>query len=562
MDCGSALGARLAANDRDSIWTHDDDQCDETSAFVGGGDSARRRFDEQRWPRLARSCAALLAGGVAALAVGLVLAYGTSDARLDSVALQSPTLATAVTIITFSPPGHAAKQMRKDRSGWPRSGEEGVRAYEENWRCYAALHGHSLFIERQDTGAFPSSDTGLRGAELAHAAAQPGAPNMSVLSQPNKYTPHWMRLLLFERFLPHASWVVWIDADALFLSLPNSLSSVLDRAAGPANDLVVFANFASQDPSGEFERSVLCSCVFAVRNTPGGFWFIRRWWALRGKAPPANDQSAFHHVVLEMHLRYAASLSAGPSAPPWHVRIYDSTISPCLHAHWALTEAKPDLRCITFAFKRLSSHGGLPALDQRTAWPVAWSTELAGQFLTTNVAGVGASWVRNLTRWWPLVEKTIGNNIFREGAPAGSEPRLIAHSKTGFTSPFMTMYHRSLLPTLVRECPAFLGCLDASQFLKGAFLGRTPQAWRPPILNTTAQCNGRRGGARLRGVWCRLAAACRVLTHVGVEWLLRLLGLRGLELDAAGRGAGAIESLPAASAAVSLRQSSGAVTST
>ncbi|KAJ1619324.1 hypothetical protein T492DRAFT_1086500 [Pavlovales sp. CCMP2436] len=425
MDCGSALGARLAANDRDSIWTHDDDQCDETSAFVGGGDSARRRFDEQRWPRLARSCAALLAGGVAALAVGLVLAYGTSDARLDSVALQSPTLATAVTIITFSPPGHAAKQMRKDRSGWPRSGEEGVRAYEENWRCYAALHGHSLFIERQDTGAFPSSDTGLRGAELAHAAAQPGAPNMSVLSQPNKYTPHWMRLLLFERFLPHASWVVWIDADALFLSLPNSLSSVLDRAAGPANDLVVFANFASQDPSGEFERSVLCSCVFAVRNTPGGFWFIRRW-----------------------------------------------------------------------------------------------------------------------------------------GAPAGSEPRLIAHSKTGFTSPFMTMYHRSLLPTLVRECPAFLGCLDASQFLKGAFLGRTPQAWRPPILNTTAQCNGRRGGARLRGVWCRLAAACRVLTHVGVEWLLRLLGLRGLELDAAGRGAGAIESLPAASAAVSLRQSSGAVTST
>jgi hypothetical protein len=362
-----------------------------------------------------------------------------------------------ITLITLNPLGKVGWRDRfsQDENGWPSSSDVRRAAYEDNWRCYAWLHGYRLVIERDDQLA--------RWRFPAPTAANETASADS-LQRPAPYSPFWVKVELLERELPRAQWVVYLDSDALFLSLPERIERVLGRVARANTDLVVAANKAGEDAATTLAHT-LCACVFAVRSSPGGWWFVRRWFALREHDNLWGDQGAFHHAVLEMHLRHDAARRAGAHAPPWHSPSYDGIVSPCLHAHWSQCDAALDIGCISRTMRALDAR---PRADELTAWPVAWSTELVTN-LGINLAS--GSWERRKAQ--------VAKHVTRGGQ---ERPVLVAHSKTGLKYPLLSIYHASKLERLARLCPAQLALLNASSFVRAALLGtadgRAPSEWR------------------------------------------------------------------------------------
>lgn len=514
----------------------DDEVDDETASLVlsrrspadqGGAELSLRPTAHARHAAL-RACALALVAAGAGLALANRFALRPWLERIEL----EPVISTRIAIVTVAVGDYASFSFRPDRDRWPPNGAAGARAYDDNWRCYAALHGVSLFVEREDRwGAFPSSDRGLVGPALDAAAKLPGA-SLERLALPPPYSALWAKVRAVQRYLPYADWVVWMDADALFAALPTPLAELLERARHPAVDLVdlvVFGNDVNGLASSE-AANTLCSCVWAVRNSPGGWWFMRRWHALRTRTQLWADQGAFQHAVLEMHLRYASWRAAGgaraaaggaraPGAPPWHAREYDAVTSPCLRAHWSLADAAVDLQCLADAFRRLEraapGPGALRPLDFPAEWPVAWSTELGAQFQTVRVAGVGTDWQRGFNRYWPQLKGTMGNRLVRNGslAPgAAAHPRLVAHSKTGRAYPFMTLYHRGAGVRLAAECPVELACVDARAFIDGAFLADDAHAYRLPAVPAGSSClRGRAPGTRLNSALERLRARVRTM---------------------------------------------------
>lgn len=443
-------------------------------------------------------------------------------------ALLSPDRATGITLVTMVAHGYRPS-VHRDADGWPRSGREQMALYESNWRCYAALHRYQLYVERTDSGSFPRTDVGLRGEALAYWKAQPGAPPEAKLRLPPPYHPYWMKVVLLRRYLPQPAvkWVVWFDADVLFISLPTDLAALLERAASPSADLVVFGKAIGSTPADEL-RGALCACIFAVRNSPGGAWFVERWYALRHRTVQWGDQGALNQAVIEMNLRYAAALAAGPGAPPWHAQAWDNVTSPCLAAHWSIGEhdTRTPAACLARVAHQLRAERGMPTLDERSAWPVAWSTELAGNYNAFRLPGAGSAWMYNRTlqrQRWPAVRAQLADSLLRHNAPRGAGgaaplPRLLAHTKTGPRFPLATLYHRSALPALAKTCPAAIGCANASEFVRGAYAvdGAASGAAISSLLFGTpgrgaAECRGRRGDAALRSVSARLAHAWRAL---------------------------------------------------
>jgi hypothetical protein len=289
-------------------------------------------------------------------------------------------------------------------------------------------------------------------------------------------------------------------------------------------------------------RDTLCACVFALRRSAGGRWFARRWWALRGRTATwgrtGGDQGAFQHAVVEMNMRHAAALAAGAGAGAWHSVGYDAVVSPCLPAHWTLaTQPAQELDCLARVLARLE-RAGLPRLDERSAWPVAWSTELAGQFQTVRIPGRGAGWGRNLTRDWPEVERVVGERVRRHGvAPelARGHPRLLAHSKTGRQSPLMTLYARGALRSLAQACPAALACAEPGAFVAGALLGAGPQPYALPAVPPDASClRGRAADASVLGASRVLAAARMLRRYVRRRFWARPTGAAAGPAGAAG----------------------------
>jgi hypothetical protein len=361
-----------------------------------------------------------------------------------------------ITLITLNPLGEVGWHGKdsQDVRGWPRSADVRRTAYENNWRCYAWLHGYRLVIERDDQAArwqFPPS------ASNATVSADP-------LQQPPLYSPFWVKVELLERELPGAQWVVYLDSDAIFIALPERIEHVLGRVAGPSTDLVVAANYFGEDAATTLAHT-LCACVFAVRNSPGGWWFVRRWFALREHDNLWGDQGAFHHAVLEMHLRHDAARRAGEHAPPWHSPSYDGIVSPCLHAHWSQCNAARDIPCIAGVMRALASH---PTADELTSWPVAWSTEL--------VTNLGMNLANDP---WGYKKAQVAKHVTRGGQ---ERPVLIAHSKTGLQYPLLSMYHVTTLERIARLCPSQITLLNASSFVRetllGAVYGKEPGKWR------------------------------------------------------------------------------------
>jgi len=192
-----------------------------------------------------------------------------------------PVRSGRITLITLNPLRPTAS-MANDSTGWPGTIEEGRRVYEANWRCYAKLHGYRLHIERNDQSArhlFPPSAVGLTGDELARwSEAGRRVSKPELLRLPPPYSPYWVKPVLVERYLPTSPWVLYFDSDAIFLALPSRLEDVLQRVTTSATDVVVITNTL------EIKMTVkarMCACIFAVRSSPGGWWFVRRWAALR-----------------------------------------------------------------------------------------------------------------------------------------------------------------------------------------------------------------------------------------------------------------------------------------
>lgn len=470
-------------------------------------------------PACASRAAWLACAVLAAASVGTVIAARDMVQR----AVLSPALATQVTLVTMMANGYR-QSIRRELDGWPSSAGEQALLFEQNWRCFAALHNLTLYIERTDSGSFPRTDVGLRGAALHHWKAQPGAPAEERLRRPPPYHPFWMKVELLRRYLPHAQWVVWFDADALFLSLPTSPAQLLARVASPSTDLVVLGSRAAGSPADEL-ASAQCACIFAVRNTAGGAWFVERWHALRGRTVLWGDQGAFNQAAIEMALRFAATLAAGPGAPPWHTRAWDGVTSPCLPPHWAWAEndTRTQADCLARTARELRATHGMPGFDERSGWPVAWSTELAGNYNGFRLAGESNAWMfsRAASRArWPAVRAQLERSVLRAGARGELDgdapmPRLLAHTKSGPMFPLATIYRQSTLPRLVRTCAQAIACANATAFVRNALFAQPPGAAH--VTSGAAVCNGRRGDTALSSVRARLAHLWRAV-HIAHAW--------------------------------------------
>lgn len=232
-----------------------------------------------------RAAAVLLAAfGVGQRATSVGLAAFGADPRTTSTG--------PLALVTLNP-FRATASMSNDSTGWPGTIEEGRLAYELNWRCYAKLHGYTLYIERDDQSArhlFPPSEKGLTGALLARWAARASTRHPELLPLPPPYSPFWCKVVLVERFLPTSPWVLYYDSDAIFVSLPSRLEDVLSRVASDATDLVVITNTFQIKMA---VKTRLCACIFAVRSTPGGWWFLKRWLQLSRIDASFGDMGSF-----------------------------------------------------------------------------------------------------------------------------------------------------------------------------------------------------------------------------------------------------------------------------
>ncbi|KAG8458352.1 hypothetical protein KFE25_011736 [Diacronema lutheri] len=163
------------------------------------------------------------------------------------------------------------------------------RQYEVNWRCYAQLHNYTLVIERDDDAARWRFE---RNGDLGDAEVWKGSDegHVDLRSLPAPYSPFWVKVDLLERFLPGADWAVYFDADALFVALPTRFEEVVSQVASPSTDLFVVGSAQLLD-SADIVEHTLCAGLFAVRNSPGGWWFVRRWFALRHQDNLWGDQA-------------------------------------------------------------------------------------------------------------------------------------------------------------------------------------------------------------------------------------------------------------------------------
>jgi len=394
--------------------------------------------------------------------------------RMPQSAGQPPAVGAKIVLLTLDPRGAIGwigdsswrRESPRDLVGWPGRLRDMHRQYEVNWRCYAQLHNYTLVIERDDDAARWRFE---RNGDLGDAEVWKGSDegHVDLRSLPAPYSPFWVKVDLLERFLPGADWAVYFDADALFVALPTRFEEVVSQVASPSTDLFVVGSAQLLD-SADIVEHTLCAGLFAVRNSPGGWWFVRRWFALRHQDNLWGDQGAFHHAVLEMHLRHNATRSSGAKAPPWYAKAYDSVASPCLRAHWSLSRQPADIRCVGNAMRSLRDR---PFVDMRTEWPVAWSSQF----------GLDLNGMFMRGPWSQMISDLHGNFTRRRSPP------LLAHTKTGRKFPLSALYYRNAIHGLAMSCPPAIARADPADFVRGAVFGERTSEWSRSFKTTTPQ---------------------------------------------------------------------------
>jgi hypothetical protein len=86
------------------------------------------------------------------------------------------------------------------------------------------------------------------------------APNI------HKLSIHWMKVCLLAKFLPYYDWVVWSDADSIFLNHEITLESLIDDNF----DLLIGTQTA-------YKNCLNTGHIF-VKNTLWSKGFLKEWW--------------------------------------------------------------------------------------------------------------------------------------------------------------------------------------------------------------------------------------------------------------------------------------------
>ncbi|KAJ1628206.1 hypothetical protein T492DRAFT_1019527 [Pavlovales sp. CCMP2436] len=388
---------------------------------------------------------------VAAICAALVCSHSIVTFARRGLAPVRRGEAPRIVMITFFPPSYTSHFRRTRRTAWP-SDEEGTSIFVDNWNCYSSLHGYQLVTERVDWGSFPNG-TGLSGAALDGAynmrdSEHKNEAGLAALKKPKPWSPNWMKVPLLRRHLPLADWALWFDGDALFISLPSSLEDVIKGL--PDTDVIIFATGTPTARIGE-EISRGCNCLFLVRNSPGGWWFINRWWALRARSQQWVDQGAWQSAIVEILLRQrAAKIDKDDTKWPASLRVhkdawldskFDHIESPCIVPHFALTEIDPLNNCIP---RELGTHFKVQ-LRADTAYGAVGFSFLLGDSL----ANKG-------TRLTPQqAHKHVRDR---------NSPPILMHTKLGKHNAFSEVYRRSAMGELVRRCRPSLRCVDPKTF--------------------------------------------------------------------------------------------------
>mmetsp|Transcript_14111 Transcript_14111/g.32902 ORF Transcript_14111/g.32902 Transcript_14111/m.32902 type:complete len:149 (-) Transcript_14111:67-513(-) len=120
--------------------------------------------------------------------------------------------------------------------------------------------------------------------------------------------------------------------------------------------------------------------------------------------------------------------------------------------------------------RELTKLPGLPFADERTHWPVAWSTELA-----VNMGNLRRREGQSVVEQ----ERAVARKVTRDGK---SRPVLLAHSKTGDKYPLLSMYRSRTIAELAHRCPPGIAHANASEFVQGALLTADPSpAYALPV---------------------------------------------------------------------------------
>jgi len=158
-------------------------------------------------------------------------------------AVQQATGRSIVVVTAYYTPSSRISEGR-----WSESSTQGNSApfpwYLENKRCYAKKHGYAFYFEQRP----PSLD-------------------MNQHVDGYKYSIMWLKNVAIREALTHHDWVFWIDYDALFTNLSQTIDEFIKIAEQNAPvDLIV-----------QHGRDMLPTNAFLMRSTSWSFRFLDKW---------------------------------------------------------------------------------------------------------------------------------------------------------------------------------------------------------------------------------------------------------------------------------------------
>eukprot|EP00667_Euglena_gracilis_P018729 EG_transcript_19939 len=127
--------------------------------------------------------------------------------------------------------------------------------------CYARLHGYSFILDL--SVALPRADRLL--------------------------PPHWVKVRLLQRWLPHFDWLFWTDLDTAIFRPEVPLAHFF--AAQSTAHLIV--------PQDHMDRLLFSNDVFLLRNSGWSEALLARWWEYRRSCPDTHaEQGAMHMAMI------------------------------------------------------------------------------------------------------------------------------------------------------------------------------------------------------------------------------------------------------------------------
>lgn len=118
----------------------------------------------------------------------------------------------------------------------------------------------------------------------------------------DKLAIHWMKVPMLARFLPKYDWVVWTDADSIFLNPKISLESLLDDSYD-----VLFGTFSLADQARGTGH------IF-VKNTQWSRTFLNEWWSYSEEKKEGQwDLERLNDMLGSKSLEYMKHLKSLPT---------------------------------------------------------------------------------------------------------------------------------------------------------------------------------------------------------------------------------------------------------